>query len=727
VPRPATVLLLADALDLNDHDRAELIASAHGSRPEGAKVVAMPTAMSSVPTRNNLTPSLSPFVGRVAELDRLRLALAGARLVTLTGTGGVGKTRLALEAAAQLAEPATDAYPDGVWRVELAPVAEGVALARSIAAVLGIRDVPGQEALDVLVHWARNRRLLLVLDNCEHLVNAVSHVVNRLLAECQDLSILATSREPLRVSGEVVFPVHPLSADSDALVLFTNLAARVSPSFVLTAEIRESAIGVCRRLDGLPLAIELAAARVNVLTVEEIEQRLDQRFALLGPTRRGATPRHHTLRAMVDWSYDLLAPAEQQLLQELSVFAGGWTLDAAEAVCMDDPTQVLPLLCNLVDKSLVQADQRDGASRYRLLETLRDYAAEKLRQTGTEQSVRTRHLQWCEDLARTGDPGLSGPEHRQWLPRLEAEVGNFRAGLRWSLLHPSELDRGLRTAGLLVRLWFLGGASAEGMEWLTELLANAPATPARVEALSAAGFLLVRRGEPERARPFLDEAVRLARHFGKPHLLVVSLHHFGELCVQEGDITAAKTALQESVDLHTGGADWPVFWPPYVALYNLGEAAEIEGDRVQAAAYYRRSIDMATDHRDGFRTVPLRLLAQLALDRHDYATARDLLRESLIVAHDWVKGWTAAPVLVNFAELALAEGEPERALRLGGAAIGQRAGLGERLEPTQASRLEPVLSEARQLLSADLAAQAWAEGCKMSLDQAVRYALAARD
>jgi ATP/maltotriose-dependent transcriptional regulator MalT len=221
--------------------------------------------------------------------------------------------------------------------------------------------------------------------------------------------------------------------------------------------------------------------------------------------------------------------------------------------------------------------------------------------------------------------------------------------------------------------------------------------------------------------------VTLARRFQQPHLLVVSLHHFGELCVQEGDTAAAKRALEESVELNVGGADWPVFWPPYVALYNLGEVAEIEGDPVKAAAFYRRSIDMATEHHDGFRTVPLRLLAQLAIDRGDYATAHELLRESLIVAYDWVRGWTAAPVLVNFAELALAEGQPERALRLGGAAVGQREALGERLEHTQHGRLEPVVIKSRQSAAADVAAQAWAEGREMSLEQAVRYALCARD
>ena len=223
------------------------------------------------------------------------------------------------------------------------------------------------------------------------------------------------------------------------------------------------------------------------------------------------------------------------------------------------------------------------------------------------------------------------------------------------------------------------------MEWLTSLLANAPPNAARVEALSAAGFLLLRRGEPQRARPLLEEAVSLARQLGERYLLVASLHHLGEMRVQEGNTAAAKAALEESVALNTGGEDWPVFWPPYVALYNLGEVAEIEGDPLAAAAFYRRSIDMATEHHDSFRTTPLRLLGQLAIDRRDYVTARELLTESLIVARDWVKGWTTVPVFLSFAELALADGEPERALRLCAAAVGQREGLGERLQRTQSS------------------------------------------
>jgi predicted ATPase/transcriptional regulator with XRE-family HTH domain len=724
-PRPATVLLLAQALGLTDEEWARLIDAVAHRRPspatshfESRVAVSSPVAI-----RHNLPPSLSRFVGRREDLAHVQHALAGARLVTLMGTGGVGKTRLALEVARHIAGCDAPRYPAGIWRVELAPVADGGSIARALTAALGVREVPGREPLETVTQWLRKRRLLLLLDNCEHLISDCADVVSALLEECPGVSILATSREALNVPGEVVYPVRPLEADSDALELFADLATRISPGFVLTPDNRACTIRVCQRLDGLPLAIELAAARVNVLTVQEMEHGLDQRFVVLGPARRPSTPRHQTLRALVDWSYDLLSPPEQQLFQQLSVFAGGWTLDAAADLCGEGTATVLPLLGNLVEKSLVQVEQRDGASRYRLLETLREYAADKLRRTGDEHVLRTRHLHWCERLARAGDAGLSGPDHRTWLARLEAEVDNFRAALRWSLLEPSELHAGLRTAGLLVRLWFLGGASAEGVEWLTALLANAPENAARVEALSSAGFLLVRRGDPERARPLLEEAVMLARRLGHPYLVAVALNHLGEMYVQVGDIAGAKRALEESLALNTGGVDWPVFWPPYVGLYNLGEVAELEGDPDAAAEIYRRSIDLASAQHDGFRTTPLRLLAQLAIDRGDLAAARELLTESLIVARDWVKGWTAAPVLLVFAKLALAENQPERTLRLAGAAVGQREERGERLQPTQVARLEPVLNKARRMIPADVAATAWAEGYGMSLDVAVAYAL----
>jgi predicted ATPase len=683
----------------------------------------MPVLPAAPGMRHNLPPPLTRFVGRERDLADVRRSLSEAPLVTLTGPGGVGKTRLAMEVAGRLARSGAPPYAAGIWRVELAPLTDGALIPRAVAAGLEFQEVPGQPLLDSVIGWLRSRQLLLVLDNCEHLVAACGAMVSALLEACPSLTVLATSREALNVAGEAVWPVEPLEADSDGLIMFAALAALASPAFRLTADTRSAVIRVCQRLDGLPLAIELAAARVNALSVEEIEQLLERRFALLTAGRRSSPPRHHTLRALVDWSYELLTAEEQSFFQELSVFSGGWTLEAAEAVC-EPAARVLPLLLSLVDKSLVQVERQGGLSRYRLLETLRQYAADRLLEAHAEQAVRSRHLRWCERLARAGDPGLSGPHDREWLQRLEAEIDNFRAALTWSLLEPTELDAGLRLAASLVRFWFLDGGTGEGSEWLEALLAHAPQCAARVEALSASGFLLVRRGNPGAAHPLLEEAVALARHLGDSCLMAVSLNHLGELFVQEKNLAGARSALEESLALNTEGADSSVFWPPYVGLYNLGEVAEIEGDPDTAAAFYERSLKGARERQDGFRTVPLQLLGQLAIDRGDLALAHDLLVESLVVARGWGKaGWGVAPVLANLADLAVAEAQPGRALRLAGAAVGLRAERQARLQPSQAARLEARIVPARSALGEAAAARAWAEGHAMTLDMAVSYAL----
>ena len=498
--------------------------------------------------RHNLPPPLTSFVGRQRELLDVRRALAEARLVTLTGPGGVGKTRLAVELAGQLAEASARPYAAGIWRVELAPLADGVLVPRAVASVLAVQEVPGQPLLQSVLGWLHAREVLIVLDNCEHLVAASGALASALLEACPGVTILATSREALNVAGEVVWPVGPLEANSDGLQMFVDRAVVAAPDFGLTSDSRSAVLRVCQRLDGLPLAIELAAARVNALSVQEIEQRLDQRFALLSAGRRSSPPRHQTLRALVDWSYELLTAEEQRLFQQLSVFSGGWTLEAAEAVCEPAP-DVLALLLSLVSKSLVQVESQAGRSRYRLLETLRQYAADKVREARTESAAQTRHLRWCERLARAGDRGISGPHRSEWLRRLEAEVDNFRAALRWSLLETAELETGLRLGASLVRFWFLVGTASEGSEWLEALLAKAPRSTGRVEALSASGFLLVRRGDPRAAHPLLEEAVELARHLGDSCLLALSLHHLGELRVQQGDLAGARSALQESLAL----------------------------------------------------------------------------------------------------------------------------------------------------------------------------------
>jgi DNA-binding CsgD family transcriptional regulator/tetratricopeptide (TPR) repeat protein len=420
-----------------------------------------------------------------------------------------------------------------------------------------------------------------------------------------------------------------------------------------------------------------------------------------------------------------LSTEEQDLFQQLSVFSGGWTLDAAEAVC-EPAAQVVALLPSLVDKSLVQVEREAAQSRYRLLETLRQYAADKLRESRAEAAARSRHLRWCERLARAGDPGLSGPAHWEWLRRLEAEVDNFRAALGFSMLEPDELEAGLRLAASLVRFWFLDGGTAEGSEWLEALLAHAPQSAGRVEALSASGFLLVRRGNPRTARPLLEEAVALARRIGDNSLLAVPLNHLGELLIQEGDLAGARAALEESLASNTDEAGRAVFWPSYVGLYNLGEVATMEGDAAAAAAYYQRSAELAQARQDGFRHVPLRLLGQVAIDQGHLDAAHEFLTASLIAAREWGKaGWGVAPVLAHLANLAMAEGQPARALCLAGAAVGLRERRQAKLQSTDTVRLEVWMESARSTLGEEVSSAAWAAGYAMTLEQAANYALEA--
>ena len=423
---------------------------------------------------NNLPRQLTSFIGREREMAEVRRLLSTTRLLTLTGSGGCGKTRLALQVAADLVE----AFAEGVWFVDLAPLSDPALVPQTVAATLRVREEPGRPILITLSEYLQPRHLLLVLDNCEHLVGACAELAQALLRACPHLQILATSREPLRIGGETTWRVPSLSlpdllrlplveslAEYEAVRLFTDRAEVVLPGFLVTDQNALAVAQVCHRLDGIPLAIELAATRVKVLPVHQIAARLDDRFRLLTGGSRTALPRQQTLRAVMDWSYILLSEKERTLLRRLSVFAGGWTLDAAEAVCSGnriETVEVLDLLAQLVDRSLVAVDREDAEARYRLLDTVRQYAREKLQDSGEETEVHGRHREWFLDLAERTEPELLGPEQGVWLARLEAEHDNLRAALTWSQQEEEGGEAGLRLAGALGRFWWMRGHLTEG-------------------------------------------------------------------------------------------------------------------------------------------------------------------------------------------------------------------------------------------------------------------------
>ncbi|MGH2389011.1 MAG: ATP-binding protein, partial [Chloroflexota bacterium] len=539
-PQRDTVRRLVAALVLDEGDRTRF-AAAGTPAPRGipAGSVVAPPPRHALNPRHNLPRALSSLVGREAERREVPALLGEARLVTLTGSGGVGKTRLALAVAGEL----VDHYPDGVWLVELAAQAEPVLVPGAVAAALDVREEPGRLLTATLQDSLRDRRLLLVLDNCEHLVAACADLAAALLRACPGLRILATSREGLQVSGECLWrvpsltvpdPGHPLppelTGSYEAVRLFVARARERRSDFTLNSQNARAVAEICARLDGIPLAIELAAARVGSLAVEGVAARLDDRFRLLTGGPRTALPRQRTLRAALVWSYDLLSEQEQVLLDSLSVFVGGWTLQAAEAVCgvggaegerlggsADLPDvgtwEVLDLLDRLVNKSLVQAEERAGGEvRYALLETVRQYGQERLSAAGDAEATRRRHLAYFLALAEEAAPRLTDPEQGVWLGRLEADHDNLRAALGWAR-DSGVAEPALRLAAALWRFWATRGYLSEGRGWLEAVLADSEQRwpTARAMALNGSGILAHHQGEYGRAETLHEESLALRR------------------------------------------------------------------------------------------------------------------------------------------------------------------------------------------------------------------------
>src|SRR5215213_9085784 len=511
--------------------------------------------------KHNLPATRSSFVGRETELRDVKRNLAMTRILTLTGAGGCGKTRLALEVARQL----VGAYADGVWLVELAPLSEGALVAQSVAAALGVQEQLDRSLTDALVDNLRAKRVLLVLDNCEHLVDAVASFADTLLNSCPHLRVLATSRESLNVEGELNWLVPSLSVPSlgqsprvgelagyESVRLFMERARLRNPAFSLTSENAHAVARICERLDGIPLAIELAAARVG-LSVEQIATRLDDSLKLLTAGSRTASPRQRTLRGTLDWSYELLSEREQLLFARLSVFAGGWALEAVELVGVGDGIEegdVLDLLLRLVDKSLVVAEATgEGGVRYRLLEPVRQYALQKQEASGEAEEVRHRHAEFFLALAEDAEPRLRGAEDVEWLERLEREHDNLRVALSWALERGNaELD--LRLAGALWTFWQAHGHEGERRKWLEEALAedDRASVAARAKALEGVCWMAIDWRDLDRAEAVAQAGLKLDDEVEIGNKLAASFRTMlGYTVALRGDNERAKELLEESL------------------------------------------------------------------------------------------------------------------------------------------------------------------------------------
>jgi predicted ATPase/class 3 adenylate cyclase/DNA-binding CsgD family transcriptional regulator len=497
----------------------------------------------------HLPVQLTSFVGRAGQLAEVRGLLGADRLVTLTGAGGIGKTRLALQVAAQVA-----AEFGGVWCVELAPITDPALVAVTAARALGLPDQPGLSATDTVLRFIGDRHVLIVLDNCEHLLDAAAQLTTALLSGCTAMTVLATSREPIGVPGEVTWRVPPLSPADEAMELFTDRARRVLPDFTITGDTAGTVTDICQRLDGMPLALELAAARVRALSPAEILDSLHDRFRLLTGGARTAVRRQQTLRASVDWSHALLTEPERVVFHRLAVFLGGFDLDAAGAVAGGAPVQrhqVLDLLTLLIDKSLVVVENTGGPTRYRLMETVRQYALEKLSESGEADDVRDRHRDHYTALVADLDAPDPVARRRVRLEQVETEFDNLRAAFGWSRDH-DDVERALRLVSSLQPLWLSGGRLVEGLSWFGAVFAQvqgdavtvAPAVHARALADQALMTAVIEIPDPlEREK----QSLAIARELGEPELLSRSLLACGATAVYDPD--TARTYLTEAIDL----------------------------------------------------------------------------------------------------------------------------------------------------------------------------------
>jgi predicted ATPase/DNA-binding NarL/FixJ family response regulator len=635
---------------------------------------------SPLPEGSNLPTALTTFIGRARETAEVARLLDTARLLTLTGTGGAGKTRLAL----RVAELNLDAYRDGVWLVELAPVATADLVAASVAMALRLRETPGRDPVTVLADWLHPRQLLVVLDNCEHLIGACASLVDRLLRACPTLKVLATSRAPLGVPGEVTWRVPALSLPeastrdavlaSEAGRLFVERAAASQADFDVSHTNAASVAEVCRRLDGIPLAIELAAARLRLLTVDEIAARLDDRFRLLTTGSRTSMPRQQTLRAAIEWSYDLLADAEQTLFGRLAVFVGGFSLDAAENVC----GATLDQLGALVDRSLVQPESTDVGTRYRLLETLRHFADEQLHAAQGIELLRDRHVAWYLAFAERAAPRILGPEQSLWLNRLEQEHDNLRAALQWSV----ERDDAMALTRLGIALWefwYIRGHLSEGRGWLDHAAARRAEIPvdAAGKLLRVAGNLAGYSRDHERAMALTSAALDLSRQAHDDLSVAACLFNMAGTHAERGDYGAAERLFDEAIPLMHATGD---YYGEALALLELGYLAAYKAHYARAEDLLERGIKRFTELGDGRRTARATMrLGVVAILRGDTARGEALCRRGLegFRVIDFLPG--IADCLEALACAAALRGYGRRAAYLYGAAKALQQRIGQAL------------------------------------------------
>jgi predicted ATPase len=705
------------------------------------RVPTVPSKPVAEETRSNIPVPLTSFIGREKELKEIARLLSISRLLTLTGPGGVGKTRLAI----QTAYDSTGDFSDGVFWVDLVGLSDANLIPQEIAQSLNVREIPDEAIIETLETHLNSKEVLLVIDNCEHLIRACAQYAEQLLAGCPRLKILATSIEGLGIFNETTWQVPSLPLPEirqnlpleelrgvASIELFVQRASSAKTSFTLTDQNAASVAQICQRLDGIPLAIELAAARIKVLSVDEIAVRLDDRFSLLTAGSRTAIPRHQTLRATIDWSYDLLTEPERILLRRLAVFAGGFTLEAAETVCSQGEfkrTSVLDLLGRLVDKSLVIVETTPwgGGTRFRLLETIRQYALEKLAEMGEARQIRDQHLDFFVELAEQAEAHIFGGESAVWFRRLDQELDNIRAAIEWST-NSGKAVAALQIVGSLVYFWFARGLLASEWNDHTQRALSRPEgmkrTLARAKALNGIGFMFWADIYPADKRSELEEALSIGREEADQWNVATALRNLGLTESIQGNYQQAQTFLEQSLAIWRDmgiagktGSGWTLIY--------LGDGALLQARSELARSYYEEAKSFLLEIKDvNFLAYLIRRLGQLAWREGEREKAIELCAESLKLNQEVSDIRGAVACLAGFAAIAAAQGRFERAAQLMGSVETQLDLIGIRLLYVDKIEYERTLAVLQMQVDEKTLGEFWARGKAMTFEQAVMFTLA---
>ena len=733
---------------------------------------------------HNLPLGLTSFIGRERELTDIKARLENTHLLTLVGPGGTGKPRLSLQTGGE----SLPAFKDGVWLVELAPLADAALIPQTVATVFGLRESPGRLLLDLIIDYLRNKQLLMILDNCEHLIDACARLADQLLRICPNLTILASSREALGINGETVYRVPSLSLpeladitsesilECESVQLFVDRASAASPNFQFTDGNASSVAQICLRLDGIPLALELAAARVRVLSVEQIAERLDDRFRLLTGGSRTALPRQQTLRALIDWSYDLLTDSEKALFRRLAVFVGGWTLEAAEAVCAGDGIEayeVLDLLTEIVDKSLVQVDESEEAIRYQCLETIRQYAREKLLETDEAIGVRNRHLDYYIEYASQMEKDYLNPYQYDIIDKMRLENDNIRSALSWAVENNVEKAARLLSLSSTFWPWVMMGNTSEVRERCSTILARLDfmlgeppgqsndLLKLKARILNRSSQALMNMGNHQASRAAAEESIQLARESDDLFTLVEALGSLGHCALYAGDPQGAFDAANEGIEIgerldakreliwaldalthiyHLQGKDDEVYknvtkmngilnkagFPAdsvYTNEFMIDQAVK-RGDMEEAERYMKAAMEIIEARRDNYMLATMQSMFAHALRGHgDLDKAIFYYRRTIRLWQDRGHRAAVAHQLECFGLIAMAQEQPARAIKLFSAAEALREVSSSVRTPDEQKEFDDAKSSLQSHMNENQFNSLWAEGRSITIEQAIEFAI----